>query len=75
MNKNVTTQYFLRYVPKDKTKKCATLFASYDKEEIFEFYISQSSENPREDYRIDKVTTQVEIIAQTNDFRQSLFDF
>lgn len=75
MNQNITTQFFLRYVPKDKTKKCATLFASKSKEDIFERYITESSQNPSEDYRIDKVTTVTEVVAQTTDCRQSLFNF
>lgn len=75
MNKNITTQFFLRYMPKDKNKTGATLFVSNSKEDIFEKYMRQSESNPKDDYRIDKVTTQIEVIAQTTDFRQATFDF
>lgn len=75
MNKNITTQFFLRLEPKDKTKKSVTLLESSDKNDIFEAYMRFCESNQKENYRIDKVTIQTETIAQSTDFRQSVFNF
>jgi hypothetical protein len=68
MNKTNVVQYFLHFEDK-------ILHYSENKKFIFGKYQKLCEENPRKNYYICKVQTTREIVAKSEDVRQSVFTF
>jgi hypothetical protein len=68
MNKTNVVQYFLHFGDQ-------ILRYSEDKKFIFDMYQKLCEENPNKHYYIFKVQTVREVVAKSEDVRQSLFAF
>lgn len=68
MNKNIVIQYFLHFEDQ-------IIRYSENKKLIFDLYRKLCEENPRKHYYIYKIQTIREIVAKSEDVRQSLMNF
>lgn len=68
MNKSIVIQYFLHFGDQ-------ILRYSQDRKLIFDLYQKLCEENPKKQYHIYKVQTTREMVAKSEDVRQSLMNF
>jgi len=72
MKKEIVTQYFL-YLKDDSGDRVINY--DKDKKTIFDLYQQYCEENLDKNYYIDRVQSIRELVASSNDVRQSLFSF
>jgi hypothetical protein len=68
MNKSILTEYLLQSV----TPYVRTIVSSESKQEIIDFYSISCENHPKTHFRILKKETIREVIARSNDERQTL---